>query len=170
MKPFLIAVALLAAAGAAHAGKSHTHGVGRLDVVVDGNSLSFALELPLDAAVGFERAPKTAAEKAALANAGKRLDDGAALFAPTPAAGCALKSAQVTVPFANGKPASSDHTDHADIDAAYVFECATPAALKGFETAVFKHFRRLYRIEAQRVGPASQGAGRLTPKTPSLAW
>lgn len=159
--------ALLAAAGAAHAAKGHTHGVGRLDVVVDGQSLSFALELPLDAAVGFERAPKTAAEKAALDNAGKLLDDGATLFAPTPAAGCTLQSAQVTVPFADGKPAAADH---ADIDAAYVFACANPAALKGFETAVFKHFRRLYRIEAQRVGPASQGAGRLTPKTPSLAW
>lgn len=170
MKPFLIAFALLAASGAAHAGKGHAHGVGKLDIAVDGKSLSFALELPLDAAVGFERAPKTAAEKAALENTGKLLNDGAALFAPTPAAGCALKSAQVTVPFADGKPASSDHTDHADIDAAYVFECATPAALKGFETAVFKHFRRLYRIEAQRVGPTGQGAGRLTPKTPSLAW
>jgi hypothetical protein len=170
MKKLLTAglfTALLASAGAVHAGKGHTHGVGRLDIVVDGQSLSFALELPLDAAVGFERAPKTAAEKAALDNAGKLLDDGAALFAPTPAAGCALKSTQVTVPFADGKPAGSDH---ADIDAAYVFECATPAALKGFETAVFKHFRRLYRIEAQRVGPTGQGAGRLTPKTPSLAW
>ncbi len=167
MKKLLIVTALLAATGAAHAGKGHTHGVGRLDVVVDGGALSFALELPLDAAVGFERAPKTAAEKAALENAGKLLNDGAALFMPTPAAGCALKSTQVTVPFADGKPASADH---ADLDAAYVFECASPAALKGFETAVFKHFRRLYRIEAQRVGPASQGAGRLTPKTPSLAW
>lgn len=170
MKKLLTAgllTALLAATGAVHAGKGHTHGVGRLDVVVDGGTLSFALELPLDAAVGFERAPKTPAEKAALDAAGKTLQDGAALFSPTPAAGCALKSTQVTLPFADGKPADSDH---ADIDAAYVFECATPAALKGFQSTLFKEFRRLYRIEAQRVGPSGQGAGRLTPKTPSLAW
>jgi hypothetical protein len=159
--------ALLAGAGAA---RGHDHGVGRIDIVVDGGTLSLALQLPLDAAVGFERAPKTPAEKAALEAAGQTLRDGTALFSPTPAAGCVLKSTQVTVPFTDGKPAGTDYSDHADIDATYVFDCATPAALKGFQSTLFKEFRRLYRIEAQRVGPNGQGAGRLTPKTPSLAW
>lgn len=164
MKQCLLATALLAAVGTA---QGHVHGVGQIDVVVDGPRLSLALDLPLDAAVGFERAPKNAGEKAALEKAAKTLNDGAALFAPTPAAGCALQSVDVRLPFADG---GGNGDDHADIEAAYVFECATPAALKGFETSLFKQFRRLYRIEVQRIGPHSQGAGRLTPKTPSLAW
>ena len=59
---------------------------------------------------------------------------------------------------------------HADIDARYVFHCANPAALKGIETTLFKHFKRLYRLEVQRVGPVGQGAARLTPKQPVLNW
>ena len=50
----------------------HVHGEGRLDVVIDRDQLTLSLELPLDAAVGFERAPRNEAERAALANAGRR--------------------------------------------------------------------------------------------------
>lgn len=166
MKPLLIAAALFAAAGAAQAAQGHAHGVGSLDLAVDGKELALSLELPLDAAVGFERAPKTPAEQAALANAAKLLKD-PALFAPTAAAGCTLQRAEVSVPFVGGATAAGDH---ADIDAAYIFQCTAPAALKGVETTLFKHFHRLYRVEARRAGPAGQGSGRLTPKTPVLSW
>lgn len=166
MKHLLLAAALLAAAGTAQAAKGHAHGVGTLDVAIDGQELTLSLELPLDAAVGFERAPKTPAEQAALADAAKRLQDPVP-FAPTVAAGCTLARAEVGVPFVGSATAAGEH---ADIAAAYVFRCAAPAALKGVETTLFKHFRRLYRIEARRIGPAGQGSGRLTPKAPALSW
>jgi hypothetical protein len=38
------------------------------------------------------------------------------------------------------------------------------------ETTLFKSFKRLYRVEARRVGPVGQGAARLTPKNPVLSW
>jgi hypothetical protein len=53
----------------AHA--QHAHGEGRLDVVIDKDSIAINLELPLDAAVGFERAPRNEREKAALAADGQ---------------------------------------------------------------------------------------------------
>lgn len=166
MKRLLIAAALCIATGATQAAQGHAHGVGSLDVAVDGKELALSLELPLDAAVGFEHAPRTPAEQAALASAAKLLKD-PALFVPSAAAGCTLARAEVTVPFVGGAAAAGEH---ADLAAAYTFQCANPAALKGFETALFKHFRRLYRIEARRIGPAGQGSGRLTPKTPALSW
>jgi hypothetical protein len=67
-----------------------------------------------------------------------------------------------------GAKAGAD--DHGDIDASYVYRCAKPAALKSIETGLFKHFKRLYRLEARRVGPAGQGAARLTPKNPAITW
>ncbi|MEW6163915.1 MAG: DUF2796 domain-containing protein [Pseudomonadota bacterium] len=159
----LLTAALLLAASAAQAQHRHVHGEGRLDVAIDKDTITLDLELPLDAAVGFERAPKHAREKAALAEAERILNDAAALWRPTPAAGCAVQSAAVGMP-------QFDGGGHADIDASYVFRCAAPAALKSVETTLFKQFKRLYRLETQRAGAAGQGAQRLSPKNPVLNW
>jgi hypothetical protein len=177
MRKTLLLAALLAIIPAAHAAKAHVHGEGHLDVAIDKDQISIALELPLDAAVGFERAPKNAKEKAALTATDTVLKDAAALFVPTPAANCTLQSMEVQVPFMGGMDQHNhtheSETHHADIDANYVFRCANPAALKGIETTIFKQFKRLYRLETQRAGPmpqGGQGAMRLTPKQPILSW
>lgn len=154
---------LLTASSLVQAGKGHTHGEGRLDVVIDKGTITLNLELPLDAAVGFERAPKNDKEKAALAEGEKALKDAAALWLPTPAAKCSVQSVDVGMPsFGDG--------GHADIDARYIFRCAEPAALKSIETTVFRQFKRLYRLEVQRAGPGGQGAMRMSPKNPLLVW
>lgn len=173
--PTLLATSLLFALPAAHATKAHVHGEGKLDVAIDKDKITLNLELPLDAAVGFERAPKSNKEKAALAAADKSLKDAATLFMPTPAANCMLQSMEIKVPFTGGADDHAHHahegeTHHADIDANYVFRCANPAALKGIETIIFKSFKRLYRLEVQRSGPSGQGAMRLTPNKPVLTW
>ena len=144
----------------------HAHGEGMLDVVIDKDSIAINLELPLDAAVGFERAPRNEREKAALAATERTLGD-AALFVPTPAANCRAQPPKVVMP-AFGAKAGND--GHGDIYASYTYRCANPAALKSIETGIFKQFKRLYRLEAQRAGPSGQGKQRLTPKNPVLAW
>ncbi len=171
--PILFAASLLFVLPAAHAAKAHVHGEGKLDVAIDKEQITLNLELPLDAAVGFERAAKNDKEKAALAAADKALKD-AALFLPTPAANCTLQSMEIKVPFTGGMDqhdhAHEGESHHADIDANYVFRCANPAVLKGIETTIFKSFKRLYRLEVQRAGPSGQGAMRLTPNKPVLNW
>ena len=172
MKPHLLLtpIALLViATGSAHAAKGHVHGAGSLDVSIDKGRISLALSLPLDATTGFEHAPKTPQERAALENTGKILNDATTLFIPSPAAQCALKVATVTLPFAAEKKEAAN-IEHADIEASYTFECANAAELKAIDTTLFKHFKRLYRLETQRVGPSGQGAPRLTPKQPALRW
>jgi len=173
MKPLILA-SLLIITPAAFAQHKHVHGEGQLDAVLEQETLTLELALPLDAAVGFERPPKNDKEKAALAQTAKILED-TALWAPTPAAQCSLQSAKVTVPFTGGhdhhdKHAHEGEQHHADIDAEYRFRCANPAALKAVETTLFKSMKRLYRLEAQRSGPSGQGAQRLTPKKPVLDW
>lgn len=156
--------ALAASTLPAHA--QHAHGEGSLDVVIDKDSIAINLALPLDAAVGFERAPKNEREKAVLAAAEKTLGD-ASLFVPSTAASCKAEVPRVVMPAFGTK---AGHDQHADIDASYAYRCANPAALKGIETTIFKQFKRLYRLEARRVGPAGQGKQRLTPKSPLLKW
>lgn len=170
----LLAAALLLMLPLAHAQHKHVHGEGALDAVLDQETLTLDLALPLDAAVGFERAPKNDKEKAALAHAQKTLDD-PNLWIPAPAAQCRLQSAKVTVPFTGGHDRHDQHAHegenhHADIDAVYTFRCANPAAMQSVETNLFKAMKRLYRLEARRSGPGGQGAQRLTPKSPVLNW
>ncbi|MBU1236942.1 MAG: DUF2796 domain-containing protein [Gammaproteobacteria bacterium] len=170
--PFLLAALL--ASPIVHAQHKHVHGEGRLDVAIDKGTISISLEMPLDAALGFERAPKNDKEKAALAATAKTLNDAATLFVPTPTAGCTVHAVDVKVPFTGGAD-NHDHAHegeihHADIDAEYMFRCADPTALKDIETSIFKSFKRLYRLEVQRAGPTGQGAVRLTPKKPILNW
>lgn len=163
MRKTLLLVALLAVLPAAQAQHKHVHGEGRLEVVIDGGRISLGLELPLDAATGFERTPKTDQEKAALTETERVLKDAVALFVPTTAAQCTPSKVKVDMPDFRGD-------DHADIDAEYDFICIDPAALKGIETTIFKSFKRLYRLEVQRSGPVGQGKQRLSPKAPVLGW
>lgn len=165
----IVALAITQFSLSAHAGKGHVHGAGSVDIGIEQGRITVSLDLPLDAAVGFERAPKTDREKADLSATEKALNDAERLFVPTPAAKCSIESKRVTVPFTDGKPANSGDA-HADIEAEYVYRCAEPAALKGIETSVFQHFKRLYRLDVRRVGPQGQAAGRLTPKQPTLTW
>jgi hypothetical protein len=73
MRALMFFTCLLAIALPAQAEKGHVHGEGGLEVVIDKESLSLRLELPLDVAVGFERAPRDDKEKAALAAAQQAL-------------------------------------------------------------------------------------------------
>ena len=148
-KSALLALTLLLAFPVAHAQHKHVHGEGRLDAVLDGDRLSLELELPLDAATGFEHAPRNDNEKAALANAGKMLGD-PALWKPTPAAQCWLQSVEVELPFEDGHDGHKGHDndahedeEHADIEANYVFRCTNPGALKSVETTLFGSMKRL---------------------------
>lgn len=166
--------AVLAATLPAHAEKAHVHGAGSLDIAIERDTITLMLELPMDAVVGFERAPRNEREKAALDAAQKTLEDAAALFAATPAANCVVQSAVVTMPpwRAQQAPAKGSERDekHADIAATYVLRCAAASALKSIETTLFQRFGRLYRLQAQRSGPNGQGATRLTPKDPVVRW
>jgi hypothetical protein len=163
MKPHCMLLTIWCLATPALADKAHVHGEGRLDVAIGKDTLAMDLELPLDVAVGFERAPRGEKEKANLSAAEKTLRDAVALWQPSTAANCVVETADVAMPrFASG--------EHADIEARYSFRCANPTQLKEVSTAIFKQFPRLYRLEVQRVGPSGQGRHRLTPKNPSLAW
>lgn len=166
MRTLLLLAAQFALSLPVHAGNAHVHGEARLDVAIDKDTITINLELPMDAAVGFERAPKNDKERATLAATEKAIAN-PALFVPTPAANCTAQAPKVTMPAFGARPGEEQH---ADIHASHVFRCATPTALKGIETGIFKHFKGLYRIEARRVGPTGQGAARLTPKSPVLNW
>ena len=51
---------------------AHVHGHGRLNIAIEGNTISMELEVPGMDIVGFEHEPSTPEQKAAVAQAQKR--------------------------------------------------------------------------------------------------
>jgi hypothetical protein len=145
---------------------THVHGKGRLDIAVDGAELTISMELPLDSLTGFEHAPRTPAQRATLSATLKQLQDAAALFVPSAAARCSLKSVQVADPFSS----KDTQPGHADIDAEYVFSCAGSAELKAVEVRLFKYFERLRSLDFQRATPTGQAGGSLRSGQNVVRW
>ena len=159
----LFALAMIPAAWAAPA---HVHGEARLEIVIDGGELAIRFESPLDGLLGFERAPRTAAEKQAVQTMKATLEDAARLFPLPPEAACKALPPTVASPVFADKAASG----HLDFDADYRWQCAKPAALHAIETRLFAEFPRLKRITVEFVGPGGQKKGRLTPLQPRFGW
>jgi hypothetical protein len=179
---FLVACMALAAS-AAHAGKAHEHGVVRLDVSVEGSRLTIDMVAALDNWLGFERAPRTDAERKAAAEVLARLrnpQQGTPLFVPDAAAQCQLVKAEVSAPMLEpgAKPAAKSATapaspaaahksggEHADLEASYTFQCAQPTPLRTLELGLFDAYKRIQRIHVQVAGP--KGQSKVTLKRPA---
>lgn len=94
----LAVAALWAAASVVWAGKAHEHGVARLDIGVEVGRITLTLEVPLDGLVGFERAPRTDAERAAVAAALARLQEADKMVRIDGAAGCGAGKVDLVAP------------------------------------------------------------------------
>lgn len=163
----ILGLAALVFSPLAFAAPAHVHGAAKLDISVEGDKLTIAMEMPLDSTVGFEHLARTDKEKLAFANMMTSLKNATELFTPAAAAACRVESVEVGDPFPGGK-AKAD--GHADIDADYVFRCAKPVALKSVATTLFKQFKRLHKIDVQRATPNGQGKASMTAEQPSVSW
>ncbi len=163
-----MAVVLAAAAALPAFAGPHEHGIGALQVAVEGRTLAVELRLPAKDLIGFERAPRNDAERARIEQARAALAD-AKLFAPSAGAQCVpTGTPDVVVPKFAGNAAGAD--DHADFEAAYRFECADAAALAALEHGVFKAFPRIKQLRAQAVTAKGQKQVVLTHGKPRLAF
>ena len=151
------AFALLAHLPVAQAAKPHVHGIAKLDIAVEANKLSLHLDSPLDNILGFERAPRTEAERKQVDAAVAKLKDAAAMFKIDPAAQC--KPAHVELASAALKLGQPDPTEaesgHADIDVSFEFDCVD-ASKAGYVDVGLFGFSHLQGLEVQVATPAGQ--------------
>lgn len=168
----------------------HVHGVGNLDLALEGSEVHLGLDSPAANLIGFEHAPATEDEKQTLAQALELLKDGEKLFRFPPAAECRLAQAGVHTPLVpQGEQGHDGHDEpghegehehqageehagevHADIAAEYRFTCARPELLSGLEVMLFQAFPGTERLRVQYVTPAGQGGVELTPSNPSIEF
>ncbi|MBN9408479.1 MAG: DUF2796 domain-containing protein [Burkholderiales bacterium] len=157
---------------------AHTHGVVALDVAVDAQTITLQLEAPLESLVGFERAPRTAAERQRVDAAVAQLRAGDRLFRLDPAARCVLKDVDLQSPAiglgkdGKGHDPKHDHGEdsHADLDATYTFACDAAAQARFVELPLFDAFPRIRSVAGQVAAPQGQFKRTLGRTDRRLGW
>lgn len=151
--------------------QAHVHGQMELTLVVEGSRLVIEMASPLDNIVGFERAPRSEAEKKTVERALAKLRAPEQLFAVDPAGRCKagpvdLRSAALGV----GKAEPEAQAGHADLDATYTFECGDAAAARYIDVALFTAFKSARQIDAQIATPQGQFKRSLKRPATRLGW
>ena len=139
-----------------HNHKSHSHGDAKLDIAVDGKTVSFDIEAPGDIIFGFEHRPKTDQEKSKIASELLRLNDKASELFIFPAdAGCTLAEKDIEADQAK-EDVKGKSNGHADVLATYTFNCTGDIAGKKLATGLFKAWPRLKKLKVQILGATNQ--------------
>ncbi|MDX2257872.1 MAG: DUF2796 domain-containing protein [Hyphomicrobiaceae bacterium] len=165
---FAALAAMAATAADAHSkkreAKAHVHGRGTLAIVVEGNTVGLELSVPAHDIVGFEHAPKSAAQKSAVAEAEIKLGSILTLVKVPEAAGCTIAKSAVQMEqdeadasaksgkhdHSHGHGHSHDHGEggHAEFKATYELACSDARALTSL---AFPYFAAFPKAEALTV-------------------
>lgn len=144
-----------------HAHAAHRHGELTMELAQEGTKLSIELHAPGEALLGFERAPRTQEEKAAMAAALNDLKHPDAWLAMAARAQCALTSASVQTTGFDEKDRKQAH-GHAEIRASYRYDCKASAPLRTIDIGLFKRYARVKHIRVDMVLPGNQGSQSLS--------
>ncbi len=163
---------------------AHVHGIAALNLALEGDEVHVELDSPAANIVGFEYAPSSEADHAALDKAVATLQDGDRLFRFNAEAGCRMEKANVASSLLDeehgehkGDHGHEKHEEHghdkdehehegethSDIKAAYHFECDQPGKLTQLTVELFEAFPGTEELNVQYVIESKQGAAQLTP-------
>ena len=157
----LSALALWLVLSPAYGQHAHSHGAGRIGVVVENDQLTIMLEIPQHDLVGFERAPRNDSEQGAVQTAMDKLDAPERLFVPSAAAQCKVADKKIDAPLLSGRKSQDGH---GDVTARYVYRCARPGSLSDLE------IRRVHTLAVSFSGSKGQKAGKIDPKNTVFSW
>ncbi len=149
---------------------AHQHGAVTLSIGIEADLLTLQVEAPLDSLVGFEHAPRTAAQKQTAQTLLSRLRTPANLFQPDAAAGCTPGEFEIEPGVLDaGAAATSD--GHADLEATWTWRCTNPLALRSIDLdGLMKAAPRIARVSAQVVSPQGQFKAALKRPATVLRW
>jgi len=157
---------------------AHEHGVAKLNVVLDGNTLELELDSPAMNLVGFEHAASSDADKAKVAAVRQQLEQPLKLFGLASAAGCKEDQQALESPLFGDAAKAEDDGDehekghmHSDVNAHYQLTCATPEKLTQLDLApLYKAFPATQKINVQLIGPNGQKGVETSPAKAMVAF
>ncbi|MEL6679207.1 MAG: DUF2796 domain-containing protein [Pseudomonadota bacterium] len=186
--PLMVAILIAAPAFADETRQldAHEHGVGELNMAIDGTTVAIELHAPGADIVGFEYAAKSAEDRAAIETAIATLSSPLTLFQMPAAAECTVTQAAVALESEeahdehgkgdHGHGHSHDHdhgheaaeAEHTEFNAQYVLDCARPSALTSITFAYFDTFENAREIELQIVSASGAQAFEVDRDAPVL--
>ncbi|MGZ2255927.1 zinc uptake protein ZrgA [Roseobacter sp. A03A-229] len=173
---------------------AHEHGVGQLNMAIEGTTVALELHAPGADIVGFEYEATSAEDRAAVDAAVATLARPLELFVFPTAAECSVTeaSAKLEIDEAHGDHGHDDHghddhahkqddhahdhdheahaeeAGHSEFHAEYTLNCANPDALSGISFAYFDTFENAQKLEMQIVSEAGAQALDVTRAAPEL--
>lgn len=170
-RPLILMTFLAAATGSANAGEhrehdAHVHGIGQLDIALEGEVLAVEFTTPAINLLGFEHAPEDDDQRARLREAVQLLQNGLALFSLPIDARCVPESTEVESELLDDdhhhEGAGTEDHDHADFHVSYRFHCEAVSALTYMDVNLFTHFPATEKLEVQLITPSGQTGVELT--------
>ena len=167
----------------------HEHGVGNVNIAVEGTKVSVELEVPGMDIVGFEYAAKTAKQKAAVEKAKKQLLAPLAIFKFPAAANCATQQVNVAIGSEDhdhdhdhaksdngaedgGKAADASEGneghEHSEFHVEYTLECKVPEKITAIEFGYFRTFSSARKLNINLITPKGQSKFEATRDKPRI--
>ena len=188
MKTTLTAVALLTAlpvfAEDSRQLDAHEHGVGALNIAIDGTSVAMEFHAPGADIVGFEYVAKSDADLAAIETAIAALNAPLDLFVLPAGAMCTVTNASAELEseeahddhskHKHDKDKHDDHDAHAkkaahtEFHAEYMLNCDGPDALNEISFAYFQTFPNATEVEVQLISSSGAQSFEATRDAPVL--
>lgn len=163
---------------------AHEHGVGELNIALDGTTVSMELHAPGADIVGFEYEAESAEDRSAIDAAVATLAKPQELFVLPAAAECTVTQASAELEseeeHEGGEHADEEHAEgenvdenheeasHTEFHAEYVLTCANPSAIDNIEFAYFDAFENARELEVQIVSGAGAQAFEVERDEPTL--
>lgn len=154
----------------------HQHGVGQLDIAFDGTQIAMELHAPGADIAGFEYAPKSAEDRAAIDDAIATLTQPLKLFIFPPAAECSVVHASAELESADAHADHNAHkhgahataAGHTEFHAEYLLNCSDPTNASQITFAYFDAFSNALKLEIQVISGRGATAFEVGRKDPSL--
>ncbi|MBM4192387.1 MAG: DUF2796 domain-containing protein [Gammaproteobacteria bacterium] len=133
----------------------HEHGTVTFNVAIDGNVLSLEIEAPAINVLGFEKSPRTDAERQTVATVDAWLSAGREIAGVPRSAGCRAQSVIYEAPKLG--------SGHADYRPRFVFRCGNPAALEWVELWALRRFKDVEKAKVNVISASMQRQETLAP-------
>jgi hypothetical protein len=156
---------------------AHEHGVGTLNIAIDGAEVAMEFHAPGADIVGFEYEASSAVDLAAIETALAALNAPLELFAMSPVAGCVVNNARAELETEGEQEDHDDHEDHEDrgddaghteFHAEYDLSCSSADALNEITFRYFDAFPNAEEVEVQLVTSNGAQAFEVTCAAPVL--
>ena len=143
----------------------HSHGKGSLQLSLNGDVLQGQWTMPMEALLGFEHLPKTAAQTDAMNQLQRSLQN-ASYFIELPVE---AKCQQLEVKAESDMFQGVKGKGHSDLQYAFKFKCIHPQSLTKFGFPFFKSHIRSNQLKLEWVSQGAQKAATVRSSKPSFS-